>query len=195
MNERTLVLAAVVVFFVLGLVLPVVRLWRRERVFGVVLQRFLFAGMSGWLLLMLGWGIAVASQNPATLGIWEAAPSWLRAIGWALIASGLALLVTAQAQMGASWRIGIDSRPTALITHGLYAAVRNPIYSAMSLMMLGLCAVTPALATIGAWLVTTITVAIQTRREERHLLALHGAQFRAYASKVGRFVPGIGLTS
>jgi protein-S-isoprenylcysteine O-methyltransferase Ste14 len=194
MNERSLVLAAVVAFFLFGLVLPVIRLWRRERVFGVVLHRFLAAGMSFWLLAILAWGIAVALFEPAQLGIWPS-PVWLRAIGWASVCGGLAVLMIAQAQMGASWRIGIDQRPTALVTGGLYAAVRNPIYSAMSLMLLGLCAVTPSLAILGAWLVTTIVAGVQTRREEQHLLALHGAQYRAYASKVGRFVPAVGRLS
>src|SRR5262245_13319493 len=124
MNERYAVLAAVVVFSLFGLVLPVVRLWRRERVFGVVLKRSLAAGMTGWLVALLAWGIAVAWVEPARLGV-VASPPWARAVGWALISGGLLLLMLAQAQMGASWRIGIDSRPTALVTRGLYAAVRN----------------------------------------------------------------------
>lgn len=191
MNERFAVLAAVVVFFFLGLVLPVVRLWRRERVFGVVLHRTLAAGMTLLVLVAVLWGVAVARFEPASLGIFQL-PGWTHAFGWAAIAAGLALLMLAQAQMGASWRIGIDPRPTELVTHGLYARVRNPIYSAMALLMLGFCGVTPALATLSALLVTAVTVGIQTRREEQHLLALHGLRYRSYASTVGRFVPGIG---
>lgn len=185
MTERQLVLAAVVVFFFLGLVLPVARLWRRERVFGVVLHRVLAAGMSAWLLGILAWGIAVALGAP--LG-----PAPFHHVGWAFVATGLAVLVRAQAQMGAAWRIGIDPRPTGLVTHGLYAVVRNPIYSAMSLMLLGLCLVTPSPVSWALWAVTTAVAAVQTRREEAHLQSLHGDRYRQYAARTGRFLPFVG---
>ncbi len=62
----------------------------------------------------------------------------------------------------------------------------------MSLMLLGLCAVTRSAVMFIAFLVTSISVGIRTRREERHLLTSHGDDYRTYASKVGRFVPGLG---
>lgn len=189
MTERLLVLASVVLFTLLGLGLPLVRLWVRTRVFGVVLHRFLAAGMSLWLLGILAWGIAVAALDPQTLGIH---PSPAPVVGWVFVAGGLALLMVAQAQMGASWRIGIDDRPTPLVTHGLYASIRNPIYSAMSLMLLGLVVVTPSLVSAGLWLVTTAVAAVQARREEHHLLRLHGDRYRAYAARTRRFLPFVG---
>ena len=39
----------------------------------------------------------------------------------------------------------------------------------------------------GAWF-----VAMQARFEEKHLEAMHGDAYRAYAARTGRFVPGIG---
>ena len=41
------------------------------------------------------------------------------------------LTVLAQLQMGASWRVGIDDRPTELVTGGLFRVVRNPIFTAL----------------------------------------------------------------
>ena len=37
-----------------------------------------------------------------------------------------------------------------------------------------------------------MALAAQTRLEEKHLAGLHGPSYRAYAARVGRFVPGIG---
>lgn len=191
MPERFAVLVSVVVFVLFALVLPVVRLWRQTRVFGVVLHRGLATGMSAWIVALLAWGVAVAALEPSRLGI-VVSPAGVRLGGWGLIGAGLVVLMLAQAQMGASWRIGIDARPTPLVTHGLYAVVRNPIYTSMSLMLLGLVAVTPSVAMLVAWAITTSVAAVQTRREERHLLSLHGEAYRRYAERVGRFVPGVG---
>jgi protein-S-isoprenylcysteine O-methyltransferase Ste14 len=94
--------------------------------------------------------------------------------------------------MGAAWRIGIDERATPLITHGLYQLVRNPIYTAMDLMLAGALLVAPSPWTLAAAVTVSIALALQTRLEERHLSELHGPTYRAYASRVGRFLPGIG---
>jgi len=37
-----------------------------------------------------------------------------------------------------------------------------------------------------------VALAAQTRLEEKHLAGLHGPSYRAYAARVGRFVPGVG---
>lgn len=63
----------------------------------------------------------------------------LRVFGWALLLAALAWTLVAQAQMGDSWRIGIDSaNSTALVTSGLFAISRNPIFLAMRINLLGL---------------------------------------------------------
>jgi protein-S-isoprenylcysteine O-methyltransferase Ste14 len=94
--------------------------------------------------------------------------------------------------MGASWRIGIDRRPTALVATGLYRLVRNPIYAGVLATVAGLALVTPCPWTLCLLLDTALLVTIQARLEEVHLLAQHGDAYRAYAAQVGRFVPGIG---
>src|SRR5260370_20255474 len=85
--------------------------------------------------------------GPAACGV-VAAPAAVSAAGWTLIALGCVALVTAQAQMGTSWRFGIDERPTAIVTHGLYRLVRTPICSAMDLLIVGVVLVAPSLFTV-----------------------------------------------
>jgi protein-S-isoprenylcysteine O-methyltransferase Ste14 len=154
-------------------------------------QRRVAWAMRAFGLGVAGWLVGYAVAGPAVMGVW-AAPRALTVAGWALVAAALALLVTAQAQMGAAWRIGIDERRTALVTHGLYRLVRNPIYSAMGLVLLGVVLVAPSLWSIAATVGVLVALSLQTRLEERHLGALHGDAYRGYAARVGRFVPGLG---
>lgn len=194
-------IAIPVMFFVtilLSLLLPMVRfrvrhgMWPMvgfQRTTGPV--RVIYAAGAAWLVIFTVWigGRFFLSASPN-----EVQPPLATSIlGWTLSAAGLAMLVVAQAQMGRSWRIGIDPNPTALVTRGLYQFTRNPIYSAVLLLLLGLVFIAPGVATFALWLSVAIGVSVQVRLEERHLLAQHGASFRAYASRVGRFLPGFGL--
>jgi len=118
----------------------------------------------------------------------------VHAAGLVLAGAGFALTLLAQLQMGASWRVGVDARETtALVTHGLFRHVRNPIFSAMLLALAGLFFLVPnavsALALACAWLGLEIHV---RRVEEPYLLRTHGERYRAWARRTGRFVPGLG---
>jgi protein-S-isoprenylcysteine O-methyltransferase Ste14 len=96
--------------------------------------------------------------------------------------------------MGDSWRVGVDeSEQTRLVTTGLFAWVRNPIFSFMGLSQLGLVLLIPIpVALLGAML-ATVGVVIQVRIvEEPYLARAHGTAYREYAARVGRFVPGVG---
>lgn len=197
--ERYAILAAVVLFILLGLVLPAIRLHRRTGTYGIVLQRDtrpLQRAMALTLALALlgtvAWGTLQLVTPADRLGIWSV-PSWLRGMGWGLMAGGLMLLMAAQAQMGTSWRVGIDPNPTGLVTTGLFRWIRNPIYTAISTMLMGLFAVTPSPWTLAIWAASTLAVTVQARLEEQHLLSAHGAAYRQYAARVGRFFPGIGM--
>lgn len=51
---------------------------------------------------------------------------------------GIALAFVAQHTMGASWRIGVDTTErTDLVTHELFALIRNPIFTALLITQLG----------------------------------------------------------
>jgi len=97
--------------------------------------------------------------------------------------------------MGASWRIGVDeSERTDLVTGGPFAIVRNPIYSGVIPLVLGLMLLAPNPVTIAAFAALVAAFEIQVRLvEEPHLLRAHPDAYRDYASRVGRFVPGVGL--
>jgi protein-S-isoprenylcysteine O-methyltransferase Ste14 len=119
----------------------------------------------------------------------------VQAAGLVLYALGLAVCVGAQLAMGASWRIGVDkSERTDLVTDGPFAIVRNPIYSGVIPLVAGLTLLAPNPVAIAAFVVLVAAFEIQVRLvEEPYLLRAHGDAYREYASRVGRFVPGLGL--
>ncbi|PYG00280.1 Phospholipid methyltransferase [Georgenia satyanarayanai] len=58
--------------------------------------------------------------------------------------AGFAGVLAAQAAMGSSWRTGVDpTERTGLVTSGMFAVVRNPIFTAMLTALLGLTLLVP----------------------------------------------------
>lgn len=132
-----------------------------------------------------GWpgaGLGFASQ-PAHL------------VGAVLVLVGVAGALRAQLSMGDSWRVGVDeSERTRLVTDGLFAWVRNPIFSFILLSALGLVLLVPSPLSVLAALLTVLGIELQVRAvEEPYLHSSHGESYARYAAKVGRFVPAVGL--
>lgn len=180
------------------LVWPVVRLRRQTGVWAVTLHRETAPGRRtvalAFLAIQLGVVAVVGAHallGPAALGVWPL-PDGVAWVGLALGAGAVALVAVAQRQMGASFRIGIDDAATPLVETGLFAVSRNPIFAGLLIALAGIFLAAPCGWTLALWIAATVTVSRQVRLEERHLLALHGDAYRRYASRVGRFVPGIG---
>jgi protein-S-isoprenylcysteine O-methyltransferase Ste14 len=114
-------------------------------------------------------------------------------IAFALL--GIVLTVWAQLDMGDSWRVGVDeSETTALVHTGMFGRVRNPIYTAMLTFDFGIALLTPNVVAIAGLILAVTALQLQVRRvEEPYLWAKHGAAYRGYTARVGRFIPGVGL--
>jgi protein-S-isoprenylcysteine O-methyltransferase Ste14 len=121
-----------------------------------------------------------------------AAEIW-QAIGTVLLFGGIGLLVIAQLNLGASWRIGIEevSSP-GLVTSGFYRFCRNPIFFAILIMLAGYTLLLPTRLSLALLVGAFIGIRQQVLTEEAYLSRTYGDVYRAYAHRVGRFVPGIG---
>jgi protein-S-isoprenylcysteine O-methyltransferase Ste14 len=155
------------------------------------------AGGIGFILAMVG---GLAAPLLQLLGVVSPLHildhRWVNAAGFALAVCGLAATLYAQLDMGESWRVGIDTRETtALVRTGTFRRIRNPIFAAMLVFMLGetLLARNPVAIAVLAIFMVAVEVSVRTV-EEPYLLAVHGDDYRDYTASVGRFVPGIGLT-
>lgn len=96
-------------------------------------------------------------------------------------------------RMGKSWRMGIDpGERTALVFTGPFAYVRHPIYALSTLLMLSSFAAYPSPLMLVVALIHISFLQWEARREERHLLEVHGEPYARYLNSVGRFVPRFG---
>jgi protein-S-isoprenylcysteine O-methyltransferase Ste14 len=114
--------------------------------------------------------------------------------GGGLFFGGFLTTLLSQTAMGDSWRIGVDeSERTGLVTSGPFTAVRNPVFTGMLLASVGLTLLAPNPIALLALLCLIVALEIQTRLvEEPYLITAHGAAYRDYAARAGRFLPLLG---
>lgn len=137
-------------------------------------------------LALLAW---LAPEWEAVLGRVQAELSWLRWAASALFALSALIIVVAQIQMGASWRVGVPKEgPGALVSRGLFAWSRNPIFVGLLGAMVALFLWSPhvlsAALLAGIWTLTLV----QVRIEEEALREKHGDDYEHYAAHVGRWL-------
>ena len=141
------------------------------------------------VLEVLALALAVTGSVPA-----PELPPAVAAAGLVLALTGFLGVLAAQTGMGASWRIGVrETERTDLVTGGLFAVVRNPIFTLMVLGQGGFVLMVPTAPSLAALACLVAAVELQVRLiEEPYLLRVHGSAYRGYAAATGRFVPGLG---
>lgn len=158
------------------------------------------AGSSGWwggvlfVVAIAAGGAGIVAHGFATGTVDRLETTSAAMVGWLLVTVGSLATVAVQLDMGHEWRVGVDpDEETDLVTTGTFAWVRNPVFSAMLVTAFGFVLVVPNLITIAAALTLVVAVELQVRVvEEPYLIGQHGAEYRAYAARVGRFVPAVG---
>lgn len=79
-----------------------------------------------------------------------------------------------------------------LLTHGPYACVRHPFYSAFLILVIGLVVLFPIYETVMLAGISVVVIIFYVGREEESLLARYGKAYREYMRRVPwRLVPRI----
>jgi len=129
------------------------------------------------------------------LPIWEILirPFWSSLIpGW----FGLALCIIANAGFivtlagfGDSFRVGIDeNKPDRLITSGMFALSRNPIYVCFFMFIAGLFMIHRNIVIAVGAVLFTLAIHRQILREEKFLSSHYGGEYEDYRKKVRRYL-------
>ncbi|HLO34125.1 MAG TPA: isoprenylcysteine carboxylmethyltransferase family protein [Anaerolineales bacterium] len=184
-------LAALTLLLLVGMVLTRVLLMKRRGIeamnFGKTDKTdFLippFALFYFYLVFAAAFGFPTVSRQEF---FQSEAISW---IGVLFCAAGLSLFLGSLASFGQSFRVGIDmEHPDQLITTGVFALSRNPIYVAFGLILLGQFLIFPnwilfVYLVAGIWLFHR-----QVLREEAYLKGHYGQEYLEYCRRVRRYI-------
>jgi len=129
------------------------------------------------------------------LPIWEVL---IRPFGGNLISGWMGIVLCSVAlvgfilsmyNFGDSFRVGIDEHtPNMLITSGVFAFSRNPIYVCFLIFVAGLFLIHRNIVIAVATLLFALIIHRQILREEKFLKAHYGEEYAAYCKKVRRYL-------
>lgn len=183
-------------FIVFCLVVPTLRVWKKEKIFAITFKNtdsaHDYIGRLFKIVIFLAGVPAIVywvDENRMFKLIPLTLPQFSFEVGLTLMLISLLWVIAAQIQMQSSWRIGIDyNKKTDLVHNGLFNYSRNPIYLGMHGSLLGFFLVLPNVLSLIVLVVAHILMQIQTRLEEEYLQNMHGESFRIYKMKVRRWL-------
>lgn len=110
-------------------------------------------------------------------------------VGLVFEALAIGLFAMASRQMKSSWRAGVDNQASdPLISTGLFAFSRNPVYLAMFLFLFGAILVTGTSGIIAYAATGLGLIHFQVLQEETALEERFGENYDAYRAKVPRYL-------
>ena len=110
-----------------------------------------------------------------------------------VILTGDGLFVWALVSFGNSWRIGIDEKKAgALVTGGIFAFSRNPIFAFIDLYFLGTFQVNGGPVFLVFAILTMLALHWQILQEEKFLASRYGQTYQDYCRQAGRYGTLIG---
>lgn len=143
---------------------------------GLVALQFVFLMLLGFM----PWG-----------DVWQRGVATL-VLGLTLVALGVVIALAAGAGLGRTLTPSpIPKADGQLVTTGVYALVRHPIYSGLLVLGIGLVVIGASWLHLLAWVALLSVLMTKSRFEERMLVDQY-PDYAAYAARVGRLVPGLG---
>ena len=111
------------------------------------------------------------------------------AAGIALCAAAVISVMASLISFGNSFRVGIDDKkPDRLVTTGIFAYTRNPIYVCFNMFFIGQFLIHRNIIIAVAAVGFGLAIHRQILREERFLMSHYGVEYKEYRKKVRRYL-------
>jgi protein-S-isoprenylcysteine O-methyltransferase Ste14 len=113
--------------------------------------------------------------------------------GLTCLAAGLWLFFRSHADLGTNWSVTLELRQEhRLISHGVYRAIRHPMYAALTLYSVGQALVVPNwVAGFSNVIALAALVALRLEAEEKMMAEQFDDEYAAYSARTKRFIPGV----
>jgi protein-S-isoprenylcysteine O-methyltransferase Ste14 len=156
----------------------------------LVVELLSFGGLIVWAVELLLYAFhADFKIFPAPLNRVLIDSSIIKIVGVALVSVGLLFFVAAFVSFGDSWRVGFDVKtPGSLVTDGIFALSRNPIYVFLDLWFMGIFLINGRLIFLVFAVLTLIVIHWQIRQEEAFLSKLYTGTYEHYRARTGRYL-------
>ena len=155
-----------------------------------IVELLSFGGLVLWIIELLLYAVhADFHIFPAPLNQVLMDSQISRTTGAALLFIGLLFFLGAFVSFGDSWRVGFDIKtPGKLVTSGMFAFSRNPIYLFLDLWFIGVFLMNGRLIFLIFAILTLIAIHWQILQEEAFLSKLYNEPYHRYRSQTGRYI-------
>ena len=167
---------------------PIVLSLHKRGLLGTM-EAALFVGVNLWVVLVLLHVLPLPIQRPEWLFGTTLIDSFLaKIVGVLLVLAAFLLRTLAMAALGDSWRLGLDEKvPGPLVTTGVYAVTRNPIYLFFNLWFIGTFLLNGTSVFLALALLAFANLHYQILQEEHFLAEVHGTKYERYCRRTPRY--------
>ena len=116
----------------------------------------------------------------------------LQVIGLICVFFGVGISVSARKTLGTNWSHAVEyqvKKKQEIITTGVYAVIRHPIYAGLSLAVIGGELVLQSYLVFFVLLAAILIGYFQAKREEKLLMAHFGDEYKSYMKRTRMFIP------
>ena len=158
---------------------------RRDRVRDMILMTISFAG-----LFAIPFAYALTDQPTFAGYPFHPLQAWL---GVAVLIGAMALFRRTHRDLGRAWSVTLEIRQEhRLVSHGIYARLRHPMYAAFWLWALSQALLLPNwIAGLSGLIGFGTLFFSRVGHEEQMMLERFGDEYREYMRRTKRIVPGI----
>jgi len=146
-------------------------------------------GLALWVVVVLSFALHFEEKLfPAFINQQLLDERWVKLMGAALLTTSLIIFILALVSFGNSWRVGIDEKsPGALVSRGIFAVTRNPIFLSLIVYACGTFLIQGRLILLVFAGLIAAGVQYQIVEEEKFLRSRYGQAYAEYTARTGRY--------